>query len=254
LDRALVLCADHELNASTFAARVAASTGSDLYACLGAALHTLSGPLHGGASARVEALLCEIAEPARAEPVLRERRTRGELVAGFGQPIYVEQGDPRGRALFELAEQVVTTASASPSARGGKLARRTAVGGSRRSSSRNTLQPIAADAARASRRNDYACLIALVAAMKRAGHPAPNLDAGLVAVTTALDLPAGAAAAVFAIGRIPGWVTHALEQRSQGYILRPRARYVAQGESSIAAESREAMTMDQQRPLRGEFK
>src|SRR5262249_50791020 len=59
VDRVLILCADHELNASTFAARVAASTGADLYACVAAALHTLSGGLHGGVSARVEALLRE---------------------------------------------------------------------------------------------------------------------------------------------------------------------------------------------------
>jgi citrate synthase len=62
--------------------------------------------------------------------------------------------------------------------------------------------------------------------MRAARQPEPNLDAGLVAICTALALPPGAAAAVFAIGRMPGWVAHALEQRSQGYVLRPRARYI----------------------------
>jgi citrate synthase len=185
IDRALVLCADHELNASTFTARVAASAGADLYACLGAALNTLSGARHGGASARVEALLREIGNPQRATSVLRERHARGEKVPGFGQPLY-PQGDPRGRALFELA----------------------AMSGARR------------------RNREYECLLALTDAMREAGHPGPNLDAGLVALCSALDLPQGAPAALIAIGRVPGWVAHALEQRAQNYILRPRARYV----------------------------
>jgi len=62
--------------------------------------------------------------------------------------------------------------------------------------------------------------------MREAGQPEPNLDAGLVAVCAALALPKGAAASLFAIGRIAGWVAHALEQRQQAYILRPRSRYV----------------------------
>jgi len=186
IDRTLILCADHELNASTFAARVAASTGADLYACLGAALHTLSGGRHGGASARVEALLREIGSPERVATELRERFARGEAIPGFGQPLY-PQGDPRGRALFELA------ARASSSGR---------------------------------RQRQYECLLALAEAMHRAGHPGPNLDAGLIAVCSALKLPRGSGAALFAVGRIPGWVAHTLEQRAQHYILRPRARYV----------------------------
>ncbi|MET0386238.1 MAG: citrate/2-methylcitrate synthase, partial [Polyangiales bacterium] len=107
IDRVLILCADHELNASTFTARIAASTGADLYACLSAAMHTLSGGRHGGASARVEALLREIDRPARAASVLRERFARGENTPGFGHPLYPD-GDPRGHALVTLAERVAT--------------------------------------------------------------------------------------------------------------------------------------------------
>ncbi|HTU61536.1 MAG TPA: citrate/2-methylcitrate synthase, partial [Polyangiales bacterium] len=81
------------------------------------------------------------------------------------------------------------------------------------------------------RRPQYECLIALAQAMKKAGHPGPNLDAGLVAVSSVLKLPRGAAAALFAIGRIPGWVAHTLEQRAQHYILRPRAKYVPRPQS-----------------------
>jgi citrate synthase len=186
VDRALVLCADHELNASTFAARVCASTGADLYASLGAAMHTLSGPRHGGASTRVEAILREIGKPARAASLLRERLARGEQTPGFGHFVY-EDGDPRAKALLKLAEEA---------------------------------------AARGRPHPDYECMRALCEATAEARHPAPNLDAGLVALTTALALPSGSAPAFFAIGRIPGWVAHILEQRSQRYILRPRARYV----------------------------
>jgi citrate synthase len=105
LNRALVLGADHELNASTFAARVAASTGADIYACVAAALASLSGPRHGGASDRVEALVAEIGEPEAAERVVHERQRRGEAVEGFGHPLYPD-GDPRGAALLELARSL----------------------------------------------------------------------------------------------------------------------------------------------------
>jgi citrate synthase len=96
--RALVLLADHELNASTFAARVAASTGSSLAACALAGLAALSGPLHGGAGARVEALA---AEAARIGPrgAIQARLAQGAAMPGFGHPLYPD-GDPRAAALM----------------------------------------------------------------------------------------------------------------------------------------------------------
>lgn len=102
LDRALVLSADHELNPSSFAARVAGSVGADLYACVTAALATLSGPRHGGMCDRVEALLAEVERPERAADVLFERSARGESIPGFGHHLY-PRGDPRGRMLLEAA-------------------------------------------------------------------------------------------------------------------------------------------------------
>ena len=102
VDRALVLCADHGLNASTFAARVAASTGADLYACVSAALAALSGWRHGGACERVEALLDEVGVPDRASEVVVGRAARGERVPGFGHQLY-EGGDPRTAPLLEVA-------------------------------------------------------------------------------------------------------------------------------------------------------
>ncbi|MET0344603.1 MAG: citrate/2-methylcitrate synthase [Polyangiales bacterium] len=183
VDRALILCADHELNASTFATRVTASTGADLYACLGTGLFALSGPLHGGVSARVEALLREIGQPARAREVVRARLARGEQIPGFGHRLYESSGDPRAHALLALAGT--------------------------------------------GRKRELARIEALRTAMAEARQPMPNLDLGLVALTQAAQLPEGSAAALFAIGRLAGWIAHALEQRAQGYLLRPRARYVA---------------------------
>lgn len=181
IDAALVLCADHELNASAFAARVAASAGCDLYASVAAALAALTGPKHGGACDRVEALVDEVGRPERAAEVIGARLRRGEVIPGFGHPLY-PAGDPRAEPLLARA-----SGSDRPRAR---------------------------------------AALALAEAMRAAGHPAPTLDLGLVAVAGALDLPRGWAAAVFAIGRFAGWVAHAREQREQATLLRPRARYV----------------------------
>jgi citrate synthase len=103
LNQSLVLTADHELNASTFAARVAASTGADIYGCLSAALAALSGPRHGGAADRVDALLLEAGPPERVEAVVHDRQRRGEVIEGFAHPIYAPHSDPRGRRLLDLA-------------------------------------------------------------------------------------------------------------------------------------------------------
>ncbi|RYZ43016.1 MAG: helix-turn-helix domain-containing protein [Myxococcaceae bacterium] len=183
LDQALVLCADHELNVSTFAARVTASSGSGLYACVGAGMAALSGAQHGGACDRVEALLEEVGSPEQARDVVSERLRTGALVPGFGHRLY-PAGDPRTPCLIQAARDL------KPDAPGVRVAS------------------------------------AVLEAMRRAGHPAPSMEVGLVMVAKALGLPTGAASAVFAVGRSAGWVAHILEQREQGHLLRPRARYV----------------------------
>lgn len=183
INGALVLLADHELNVSTFAARVVASTGADLYACLTGALAASTGPLHGGASDRVEALLDEVGAPARAREVLQSRAGRGDAIPGFGHKLYPE-GDPRAVALMETARAL------------------------------------------AGRSERLAALLAVADAMAGGGRAPPNVDFALVALARALDLPRGAAAALFVMGRTAGWVAHALEQRQAGYLLRPRAEYV----------------------------
>jgi citrate synthase len=101
---AAVLCADHGLNTSTFAARVVASTGADLYACLSAGVAALSGPRHGGACERIEALVNE-AERVGAERAVHDRLRRGETIPGFRHPLY-PLGDPRTPPLLEAARAV----------------------------------------------------------------------------------------------------------------------------------------------------
>lgn len=160
IDAALVLCADHGLNASTFAARVVASTGASLQACLVAGLMALSGPRHGTAS---QAVLDGLSAPLDPDG------------PGFSHPFY-PHGDPRGEALLERCP-----------ARGA-LAER-------------------------------------IDAMKPHGHP--NLDVGLLAVCQAHDLPVEAAPRIFAVGRAVGWVAHVREQRQDGRLIRPQARYAA---------------------------
>ncbi|NBD09898.1 citrate synthase family protein [Corallococcus silvisoli] len=183
INLALVLCADHELNTSTFAARVTASSGADLYACVSAALAAISGHRHGGACDRVEALLAEVGRPERAAPVLHGRLRRGEAVTGFGHRLY-SHGDPRTPPLIEAALSV------KPEALKVRVAR------------------------------------AVMDTLRDAGHPPPSVDLGLVMLADALGLPPGAATVMFSLGRTAGWVAHVLEQRDQGHLLRPRARYV----------------------------
>ncbi|MCA9644609.1 MAG: helix-turn-helix domain-containing protein [Polyangiaceae bacterium] len=104
LNAVLIACLDHELNASTFCARVAASAGANLYASISAGLGALSGPRHGRACDRVEALVLEVERPSRARSLVDERARRGEQLPGFGHPLY-PHGDPRGRLLLELASR-----------------------------------------------------------------------------------------------------------------------------------------------------
>lgn len=104
LDAALVLMADHELAASTFAARVAASVQGDSYAVVSTGLGVLGGPMHGGASLGVEKLLAETPEPAGAAKAIGERMRRGERIPGAGHTVY-KSGDARGTRLFELLRE-----------------------------------------------------------------------------------------------------------------------------------------------------
>ena len=173
--RALVLLADHELNASTFAVRVVASTGARHTHCVLAGIAALSGPLHGAATERARAFLASVATPADAANAVAARLQHGELLPGFGHFLYRE-GDPRAAELL------------------GQL----------------RLDPVAA---------------AVLDAGRALGGVEPNVDFALVALERCFDLPAGAALALFAIGRSVGWLAHVFEQRTSGTLIRPRAEF-----------------------------
>ena len=105
IDSALVLLADHELNASSFTARIAASTAAGPYACVAAALATMSGRKHGSASEPVARFAAEVGPPEAARAAVRALRRRGEVPPGFGHPIY-PKGDPRAPPLLEAAQRL----------------------------------------------------------------------------------------------------------------------------------------------------
>lgn len=105
IDMVLIAVADHELNVSTFACRVTASAGANLYACVSAGLAALSGARHGGMCDRVEALVAECPGPEQVIGVVRERARRGEEIPGFGHPLY-PAGDPRGALLLGEAARL----------------------------------------------------------------------------------------------------------------------------------------------------
>ena len=105
LNRVLVACAEHEMNASTFAARVVASTGADLYASVLAAVCSLSGPIHGGACDRIERMFADIEAGTRIDDYLDSVRREHRLVPGFGHTIYPE-GDPRAVLLQDAAAAI----------------------------------------------------------------------------------------------------------------------------------------------------
>ena len=185
LDRSLVLVADHELNASTFAARVAASTGADLAAAVLAGVATYGGQLHGGALRFTgELLVAETPEAAAAEVV--RRLDAGERIPGFGHPVY-RRGDPRVPLFRALAEEVAA-----------------------KTGERRHLE--AADRVEE-----------VVTA--RTGR-APNMDLPAAALWLSLGNPADLLPAIFALGRMAGWVAHVLEQSADNRLIRPRARYV----------------------------
>ncbi|HKU37311.1 MAG TPA: citrate synthase family protein [Polyangiales bacterium] len=188
IDQMLVLCADHELNISAFAVRVTASGGADLYACVTAGLCALSGGLHGGQCDRVE-LFAETCRADSGSPhKAAERQVRARLSAGDAVPGF-------GQPLYPDGDP-----------RGVWL--------------QNRARELAPRAPRVQ------TLLGISSAMAGMGRRDPTLDLGLCALSAALGLPLGAASGIFALGRVAGWVAHALEQRTRPVLLRPRARYV----------------------------
>ena len=189
LDVALVLHADHEFNASTFAARVAAATVTDIHSSTVAAIGTLKGPLHGGANADVMRLLLEAgvgAPPERAEQLVRAKLARKEKIPGFGHRVYRTE-DPRATHLREMSRD---------------LGQRAGQSGWFEMSQR---------------------IEAVVKAEKKLS---PNVDFYSASTYYVLGIPLSLFTPIFAVSRISGWTAHVLEQYANNRLIRPRAEYV----------------------------
>jgi citrate synthase len=186
MDVALILHADHELNASTFAARVTASTLSDLYAAVTSAIGTLKGPLHGGANERVMDLLREIGAPDRVEEVVRAKLARHERIMGFGHRVYKVE-DPRATILREWSRRVGEAH--------GDL-------------------------------HWYELLRRVESVVHQEKGLYPNVDLYTGSIYTLLGLPPDLFTSVFALSRVAGWTAHVLEEYRDLRLIRPKALYV----------------------------
>jgi citrate synthase len=207
LDTALVLHADHELNASTFALRVAVATLADLHSAVVAAVATLKGPRHGGANEDVLEMLLEIGDPERAAGYIGERlAARARLdrvgradprarVPGFGHRVY-RVDDARARVLRSMAK---ATADATGRGRLFEVAMR------------------------------------VYEAMKADTSLPVNVDFFSAVVYDALGIPPDFCTSIFAVGRVAGWCAHALEQQADNRLIRPRAHYVGPEPRAVPA-------------------
>ncbi|HLE44690.1 MAG TPA: citrate/2-methylcitrate synthase [Methylomirabilota bacterium] len=185
-DAALVLYAEHEMNASTFTTRVIASTLSDMHSAVAGGLGALKGPLHGGAGEAVMRTLQEIGSADQAEAFTKKALAEKRRLMGFGHRVY-KAGDPRARILRELAE---------------KACRQSGEG----------------------RWFDIA--VRLHEAVNREKGLIPNVDFYSAPLFYALGIPVDLFVPVIAVSRIAGWTAHVLEQHADNRLIRPRAEYV----------------------------
>jgi citrate synthase len=188
-DVALILHADHELNASTFAARVAAATLTDIHSAIVGAIGALKGPLHGGANAEVMKMLLDIGADApveKAEEVVRAKLARKEKIPGFGHRVYHTE-DPRATHLRQMSKDLGQRAG----------------------------MPIWYEMSQR--------IEALVKAEKKLN---PNVDFYSASTYHALGIATDLFTPIFAVSRISGWTAHVLEQYANNRLIRPRAEYI----------------------------
>ena len=188
-DIALVLHADHELNASTFAGRVAAATLTDLYSAIVAGIGTLKGPLHGGANADVMRLLVEIgddATPERIDEAIRSRLARKIKIPGFGHRVYRTE-DPRATHLRRMSKEL----------------------GERAGNTRWYEMSQRIEATVRSEKKLYA-----------------NVDFYSASTYYTLRIPIELFTPIFAVSRVSGWTAHCLEQYANNRLIRPRTDYI----------------------------
>jgi citrate synthase len=184
---------DHGLNASTFTARVITSTGSDLVSAVVGALGALKGPLHGGAPGPALDMVFEIGDASRAEEILRRKLDAGERLMGFGHRVYKVR-DPRADVLAKAAERLFT--------RAGDM----------------SLYTLA--------RAVEAQAIRLLEEYKPGRRLQTNVEFYTALLLHGLGFETSLFTPTFAIGRVSGWIAHALEQRRAGRIIRPQSEYV----------------------------
>ena len=213
LDLVLTLHADHELNASTFAARVGVAALTDLHAAIVAAVATLKGPRHGGANEDVLAMLLEIGEPSRAESYIETRlgaraglskHERGNpkvRVPGFGHRVYRVE-DARARVLRGMAKSMAEATG---------------------------------------RQKLFEVAERVYDAMRARTTLPVNVDFFSAVVYDALGIPPDFCTSIFAVGRVAGWCAHALEQYADNRLIRPRAGYIGSAPRPLAADQRRRM-------------
>jgi citrate synthase len=186
LDVALILQADHELNASTFTARVVAGTLADMYSAVTAALGALSGPLHGGANTAIMKILLEIDSVDGVESYVKDALSKKKKIMGFGHAVYKTE-DPRATHLRRFSKEM----------------------GERKGNSKW-----------------YEITAKLEEMMKREKGLLPNVDAYSASTYYMMGIPLDLYTPIFAISRISGWTAHILEQYADNKLIRPRAEYV----------------------------
>ncbi|KAB8138241.1 citrate synthase [Gracilibacillus oryzae] len=186
INKALVLHADHELNASTFTSRVCVATLSDMYSGITAAIGALKGPLHGGANEAVMEMLLEIGEVENALPYVKEKMANKEKIMGMGHRVY-KSGDPRAKHLKKMSKEL------------------TALHGMEKW---------------------YEMSVKIEEFIKtEKGLPA-NVDFYSASVYHTLGIKHDLYTPIFAMSRFSGWIAHILEQYENNRLIRPRAEYV----------------------------
>jgi len=193
LDKALVLHADHELNASTFASRVTVATLSDMYSGVTSAIGALRGPLHGGANEAVMAMLEEIGSMDNVEKYVQDKLDNKQKIMGFGHRVY-KNGDPRAKHLQKMSYEL------------GKLT---------------------------GDMKWYDMSIKIEELVTGQKGLKPNVDFYSASVYTALEIPRDLFTPIFAISRVSGWTAHILEQYENNRLIRPRAEYIGPTDQKV---------------------